>query len=195
MTEATNDTYAIKRRSLILSLFLSLITFNVYTFIWLHGILKDSDRISAKKRNSMPVFYALIMIYVVMITFCIMYDVVLFYTAIRYDTQIGFPLVELSGEVMENVAITALMLALLIPILLSAIGMSVCAIIIAVRTAKNLGAPVGYYVVFVLFLGIIVINLIAQDEINAYAGTYSDDERPKYLSQSVCRRKARKREA
>ena len=182
MTEEAYDTYKIKKKSLILNLFLSLITFNVFTFIWLYRVLKDSDRIAAKKKDSMHIYYVLILFYVLLVTFCIMWNTILIFLAVCYDTNIGFPLVEISSLVMESVAISALMVALLIPVSLFAIGTCVCFIIIAVRIAKNLGAPVGYYVVFVLFPGIIAINLIAQDEINAYAGTYHDDERPKYLN-------------
>lgn len=185
MTEEITNTYTIKKRSLILSVVLSLITFNIYTFKWLYTVLKDSDRIATKKRNSIPIYRALIMLYIVLFTFCIMWDAVIIFLAVRYDTRIVFPFVEISSQVMEDVALTALMIVLLIPILLSAIGFAVCSIIVTVRLAKNLGAPVGYYIVFQLFLGITVINLFAQDEINPYAGTYAEGEQPMYLSQPV----------
>lgn len=206
MTEETNNTYTIKRRPLIVSLILSLITLNIYTFIWLYAVLKDSNRIAAKKRDSMPIYRVLVLSYIALVTCCFVWNSILIFAAMYYDTNVGYPLIEISSTVIENVvqmALTALMLVLLIQILVLAICMAVCSIIIMVvysiiitiNIAKNLDVPVGYYVVFVLFLGIIAINLIAQDEINAYAGTYSDDERPKYLAQTVCRRKARKRKA
>lgn len=206
MTEETNNTYTIKRRPLIVNLILSLITLNIYTFIWLYAVLKDSNRIAAKKRNSMPIYRVLLLSYVALVTCCFVCNAILIFAAVCYDTNVGYPLIEISSPVIENVvqmALTALMIVLLIQILFSAICMAVCSIIlmavcsiiINVNIAKNLDVPVGYYVVFQLFLGIAVINLFAQDEINQYAGTYLDGERPKYLSQTVCRRKAQKREA
>ncbi|MDE7401325.1 MAG: DUF4234 domain-containing protein [Clostridia bacterium] len=192
MTEETNNTYKIKRRPLIVNLILSLITLNIYTFIWLYAVLKDSNRIAAKKRNSMPIYRVLLLSYVALVTCCFVCNTILIFAATCYDTNVGYPLIEISSPVIENVvqmALTALMLVLLIQILFSAICMAVCSIIlmtvcsiiITVNIAKNLDVPVGYYVVFQLFLGIAVINLFAQDVINPYAGTYLDGERPKYL--------------
>ncbi len=206
MTEETNNTYTIKRRPLIVNLILSLITFNIYSFIWLYAVLKESNRIAAKKRDSMPIYRALLLSYIALVTCCFVWNAILIFAAMHYDTNVGYPLIEISSPIIENIvqmALTALVLILLIQILFlaicmavcSVILMAVCAIIITVNIAKNLSAPVSYYVVFVLFLGIIAINLIAQDEINAYAGTYLDGERPKYLAQTVCRRKVRKRKA
>ena len=191
MTEETNNTYTINRRSLIVSLILSLITLNIYTFIWLYAVLKDSNRIAAKKRDSMPIYRVLVLSYIALVTCCIVWNAILIFAAMY--SNVGYPLIEISSPAIENVvqmALTALMLVLLIQILVSAICMSVfsiiimavCSIIITVNIAKNLDVPVGYYVVSQLFLGIAVINLFARDEINAYAGTYSDGERPKYLN-------------
>lgn len=183
MSNNSKQTYTIKRRPLWLNLLLTAVTFGLYQWIWFYIVLKDSDRITEKRRKIFPLFWAMIVLIYVGAVFAI----IALYLIISYGKVLGFNFFNLLSfnfffviaemEVSKAIAVY----------LLSVFGSlaAICGIvlewIILFRLARNLDTCPVYYIVPAFLFGLWIPCLYAQAYINDYAGTYDKGTRATYI--------------
>lgn len=179
MNETKNKTYTIKRRPLWLCCILSFLTFGVYLWIWFYKALNDSNKISEKKYKVLLLYIAALGTMISAISLLISGGVVLI-----VGSKFAYPLtLESVMEINKEAAVTSLILLILGCVCVFC--MLIIVYVLIFFLSKNLEEKYIYYFVPLFLFGLIIPLIYAQSVINDYAGTYDENEKPKYLGLST----------
>lgn len=173
------EMYTIKRRRIWLSLILCVVTVGIFQWIWFYNILKDSDRITVKRRNVLPLYW---------VTVCLMFLAVA-------SSVVSFAIFIIYGKFPENLTINNIFdsyvempitqavwvyIFLILGALLALVEFVLIYILIF-KLTRNLEEQWIYYYVPLFLFGLLIPLIYAQSMINNYSGIYKIDERPAYL--------------